>query len=127
TRAPATAHRCLRHAGRRRPGVGGISNWEWTQANFYALAHGIAPSRILAPPQIYYPENALQWKYISLCGASGAARLTFVGSLSEYAACQTAGSGCASGYLTAGEAWQALRSALSSNASSLGMAHRGPR
>jgi hypothetical protein len=96
-------------------GVGGTCNWDWTQPNFYALAHGIAPERILALPQIYYPANAQQWKYISLAGASGADRITFVGSLSEYAACRTKGSGCASGYLTASKSWRALRDALSSS------------
>jgi hypothetical protein len=96
-------------------GVGGTCNWDWTQPNFYALAHGIAPERILALPQIYYPANAQQWKYISLASASGADRITFVGSLSESAACRTKGSGCASGYLTASKSWRALRDALSSS------------
>ena len=97
-------------------GVGGACNYDWTQGNFYALAHGISPSRILALPQIYYPENAAQWKFISLSGASGADRIDFVGPLTEFAACSVPGSGCASGFLTADAAWQALRSALSSNA-----------
>jgi hypothetical protein len=96
--------------------VSGTCNWGWTQTNFYDLAHGIAPSRILAVPQIYYSVNAQQWKYISLAGASGADRITFAGSLSEYAACKTNGSGCAPGYLTADKSWQALRDALSSSA-----------
>ncbi len=97
-------------------GVGGTCNYGWTQGNFFNLAHGISPSRILALPQIYYPVNATQWKYISLSHASGADRIDFVGSLSEFAACQTAGSGCPSGYLTAAESWQALSTALSSSA-----------
>ena len=96
--------------------AGGTCNWDWTQADFFALAHGIAPTRILAMPQIYYPANAQQWKYISLAGATGADRITFAGSLSEFAACKTRGSGCASGYLTADKSWQALRDALSSSA-----------
>jgi hypothetical protein len=94
----------------------GTCNFGWTQANFYDLAHGISPSRILALPQIYYPENAAQWKYIALSGASGADRIDFIGALSEFAACQTAGSGCPSGFLTGAQSWQALRNALVSSA-----------
>jgi hypothetical protein len=88
---------------------------EWSQANYYNLAHGISPSRILALPQIYYPVNAQQWKYISLTGASGADRVTFAGTLTEYAACGTPGAGCSPGYSTPDESWQALRDALSSS------------
>lgn len=97
-------------------GVGGDCNWSWTQQNFYNLAHGLSPSRILALPQVYYPENGAQWRYISQSGASGADRISFLGALSEYAACRTAGSGCPAGYLTAAASWQALRDALSANA-----------
>lgn len=96
-------------------GVGGDCNWSRTQQNFYNLAHGLSPSRILALPQIYYPENGAQWRYISQSGASGADRISFLGALSEYAACRTAGSGCPAGYLTAAASW-ALRDALSVNA-----------
>jgi hypothetical protein len=96
--------------------VGGTCNWGWTQRNFYNLAHGISPTRILALPQIYYPVNAAQWKYISLAGASGADRMSFIGALSEYAACQPSGSGCdLKGLLTPAASWQPLRSALSSS------------
>ncbi len=95
----------------------GACNYQWTQGNFYNLAHGISPSRILALPQIYYADNAQQWKYISLSHASGADRIDFIGSLSEFAACQTPGSGCdPDGLLTAAASWQALRTALSSSA-----------
>lgn len=87
----------------------------WTRQNFYALAHGISPTRILAMPQIYYMVNAQQWRYIAQAGASGADRISFIGALSEYAACQTPGSGCdLNGLLTATQSWQALRSQLSS-------------
>jgi len=97
-------------------GVGGTCNRGWTQQNLYDLAHGISPSRILALPQIYYPVNAQQWKYVSLAGSSGADRITFVGALSEYAACQLPGSGCdMDGLLQPAQSWQALRDALSSN------------
>jgi hypothetical protein len=97
--------------------VAGTCNWGWTQRNFYNLAHGLSPTRILALPQIYYTVNAAQWKYISLAGASGPDRISFVGALSEYAACQTPGSGCdLKGLLTPVASWQALRSALSSSA-----------
>jgi hypothetical protein len=96
--------------------TGDACNRGWTQQNLYDLAHGLSPSRILALPQIYYPVNAQQWKYISLAGASGADRITFVGALSEYAACQLAGSGCdLDGLLQPALSWQALRDALSSN------------
>jgi hypothetical protein len=94
----------------------GTCNRGWTQRNLYNLAHGLAPSRILALPQIYYAVNAAQWKYVSLAGASGADRITFVGALSEYAACQLPGSGCdMDGLLQPTQSWQALRDALSSN------------
>jgi hypothetical protein len=94
----------------------GTCNRGWTQRNLYDLAHGLSPSRILALPQIYYPVNAQQWKYVSLAGASGADRITFVGALSEYAACQLPGSGCdMDGLLQPAQSWQALRDALSSN------------
>jgi len=94
--------------------VGGTCEFGWTQRNFYNLAHGIAPTRILALPQVYYQPNAAQWRYISQAGASGPDRIGFIGSLSEYAACQTSGSGCdLTGLLTAPQSWQALRDALS--------------
>lgn len=97
--------------------AGGTCNWGWTQANFYNLAHGLSPSRILALPQIYVTDNATQWKYISLAGASGADRIDFIGALSEYTACQQPGAGCnIPDMLTAPQAWQALRTALSSSA-----------
>lgn len=90
-------------------------NFGWTRQNFYALAHGISPTRILALPQIYYAVNAQQWRYIAQAGAAGADRISFLGTLSEYAACQTQGSGCdLNGLLTATQSWQALRSQLSS-------------
>jgi hypothetical protein len=99
-------------------GVGELCKWDWTQRNYYDLAHGISPSRILALPQIYFSVNAAQWKYISLAGASGADRVTFVGALDEYAACHTPGSGCndLDTMLTPAASWQALRDQLSSNA-----------
>jgi hypothetical protein len=99
-------------------GVGGLCKWDWTQRNYYDLAHGISPSRILALPQIYFSVNAAQWKYISLAGASGADRITFIGALDEYAACHVAGSGChdLDTMLTPAASWKALRDQLSSNA-----------
>ncbi len=98
-------------------GVGGLCKWDWTQRNYYDLAHGISPSRILALPQIYFSVNAAQWKYISLAGASGSDRISFIGALDEYAACHTVGSGCndLDTMLTPVASWQALRDALSSN------------
>jgi len=100
--------------------VSGTCNRGWTQRNLYNLAHGISPTRILALPQIYYSVNASQWKYISLAGASGADRINFVGTLSEYAACQqnagTPNACVPSGYLTPSASWSALRTALSSSA-----------
>jgi hypothetical protein len=94
----------------------GTCNFGWTRQNFYALAHGLSPSRILAMPQIYYAVNAEQWRYIAEAGASGADRISFLGALSEYAACVVAGSGCdLGGLLTPAQSWQALRDALSAN------------
>jgi hypothetical protein len=101
-------------------GVGGTCNWSWTQANLYALAHGLAPTRIVALPQIYYPQNATQWRYIAQAGARGADRISFLGALTEYAACQqNLGTQYAckpTGYLTGPAAAAALRTALSANA-----------
>ena len=96
----------------------GTCNRGWTQRNLYNLAHGLSPSRILALPQIYYPANAQQWKYVSLTGASGADRISFVGTLTEQAACDAvAGTvdACSPGYFTPSASWQALRDQLSSN------------
>jgi hypothetical protein len=88
-------------------------NHNWAATDLQWLAGGASPSRIMAVPQIYYNSMAQQWKYISLTGVlAGAQRLAFAGPLTEYTACQQAGS-CSS--LTGNEAWNALRTQLQSD------------
>jgi hypothetical protein len=81
----------------------------WTQADYFALAHGLAPARLVALPQIYNADNAAQWAAIDLTGARGADHIAFVGALTENPLC---GPGC---NFTAGQGFDALRSALSVN------------
>jgi hypothetical protein len=75
----------------------------WTQVQYYTLAHN--GSRIRALPQIYYPDQAIQWANIDLAGGNG---ITFAGSLTEHAA--ACGADCA---MTPAFGWAALYHALS--------------
>jgi hypothetical protein len=75
-------------------------------SGLYSLAAGAAPSRILNLPQIYNTTMAAQWRYISLTGVgAGYPAIRFGGALTEWTACQQAGS-C--GSLTGNSAWNAL-------------------
>jgi hypothetical protein len=95
--------------------INGSCNNGWTAAQMYQMAAGMAPTRILAIPQIYNTTMAQQWKYISLTGAvAGKPKVNIVGALTEHTACQQAGGTCFS--LTAGAAWTALWNALRSDA-----------
>lgn len=95
--------------------AGGTCQYGWTASQYYRLAHGLAPTQMFALPQIYVTAMAQQWKGIDLTGAAGADRITFLGPLTEYAACQQPGSGCGdSGYLTPAAARSALAAALAS-------------
>ncbi len=78
----------------------------WSAAALQSLAGGLAPTRILALPQIYNSTMSKQWKYISLTGVvAGRTRINFGGPLTEFTACQQAGS-CSS--MTNNSAWSAL-------------------
>ena len=68
----------------------------WTQAQYYRMAHGLSPSRIVALPQIYSTQMAIQWADIDRTGASATDQIDFIGTLTEHAACAPAGSGCTS-------------------------------
>ncbi|HSY16445.1 MAG TPA: fibronectin type III domain-containing protein [Jatrophihabitantaceae bacterium] len=93
--------------------AGGSCNNGWTEADLYWLSAGAAPAQIAGLPQIYNTTMAQQWKYISLTGvASGQPRVNFGGPLTEFTACQQAGS-CSS--LTGNSAWTALWAALNSD------------
>ena len=41
----------------------------WTQADYYLLAHGLDPARILVLPQVYTAGQAVQWANIDAAGA----------------------------------------------------------
>jgi hypothetical protein len=58
----------------------------WTQAQYYALSHGLS-SRLVALPEIYLPEQAIQWANIARTGATATDKIRFVGALTERAAC----------------------------------------
>ena len=84
----------------------------WTQAQYYRMAHGLSPSRILVMPQVYSVDQAAEWRNIDSTGARGADRITFLGALTEVAACAQASPACTS--LPPAQGWAALRLALSS-------------
>jgi hypothetical protein len=87
----------------------------WTMSGLYSLAAGAAPSRILNLPQIYNTTMAEQWRYISLTGVNaGYPRVRFGGPLTEWTACQQAGS-C--GSLTGNNAWNILWNQLNAEPS----------
>jgi hypothetical protein len=80
----------------------------WTQANYYALSHN--GSRIKVLPQIYVTGQASQWSHIDATGGKG---LSFLGSLTEHAACPTASTpGCTIASFTPQQGWAQLASAL---------------
>lgn len=84
----------------------------WTMADLQWLSGGAAPTRSLSLPQIYNSAMPLQWKFISLTGVSARKpKLYFGGPLTEYTACQQAGS-C--GSITNVDAWNKLWAAISS-------------
>ena len=94
--------------------INGGCNRGYSQAGLYQLAFGMAPTRMVPLPQIYYNSSMPnQWANISLTGvANGGPRIAFGGPLTEVVACQQAGS-CTS--LDATTAWQALWNALNAN------------
>jgi len=85
----------------------------WTMAGLYNLAAGASPTRITNLPQIYNTTMPKQWKYISLTGVvAGKPRINFGGPLTEWTACDQAGS-C--GSITGKTAWSQLWSQLQSD------------
>jgi hypothetical protein len=90
-------------------------NNSWTMSGLYALSAGAAPSRIQNLPQVYNSTMAGQWRYISLTGVNaGYPRIRFGGPLTEWTACQQAGS-C--GSLTGNSAWTTLWNQLNAEPS----------
>jgi hypothetical protein len=90
--------------------TGKSCSFGWTQAQYYALAGGTNPTHIQALPQIYLPQQAVQWAGID---ATGGKRISFAGALTEHAACLTAGTnGCGFAALPADQGWAALYLAL---------------
>lgn len=88
--------------------VGRSCAYGWTQADYYALTHGLG-SRIQALPQVYNAAQPRQWANID---ATGGARINFAGSLTEYAACPHVSPDCAGSSVRPRTGWNALRSAL---------------
>jgi hypothetical protein len=83
---------------------------DWTQSDYYALAHGLGASRIQLLPQVYNSAQPKQWANID---ATGGGAIRFAGSLTEHAACPTASSpGCKSSSVPALHGWQALYNAV---------------
>ena len=64
---------------------GGPTTQVWTQANYFSLAHGLAPTQIQVLPQTYDPVQAVQWQNINLTGATVGDHIDFIGSLTEAA------------------------------------------
>lgn len=83
----------------------------WTQDVYRQLAYGAAPGHVLALPQIYNVEQALQWTRIDELDRSHP--IQFIGTLTEYAACAAADQTCVS--LTPRQAVTAFRAALADN------------
>jgi hypothetical protein len=84
----------------------------WTMADLQWVSGGAAPTRTMSLPQIYNYAMPLQWKNISLTGtAAGKPKLYFGGPLTEYTACDQAGT-C--GSISNIDAWNRLWSAISS-------------
>lgn len=77
----------------------------WTLAQYATLAHGMSPSRILALPQVYVPQQAWQWANISFADGG---QVSFAGALTERAAVPT--------QYTSMQGWGALWDAISANA-----------
>jgi hypothetical protein len=86
--------------------TGKSCSFGWTQAQYYALAGGKNPTHIQALPQIYLPQQAIQWADIDATGGRG---ISFAGALTEHAACpSTDTSGCGFAALPADQGWAAL-------------------
>jgi hypothetical protein len=84
----------------------------WTMADLHWVGGGAAPTRSIALPQIYNSAMPLQWKYISLTGVqAGKPKTYFGGPLTEWTACDQAGS-CFS--ISNVNAWSQLWQAISS-------------
>jgi len=84
----------------------------WTMADLQWASGGAAPTRTMSLPQIYNYAMPLQWKNISLTGtAAGKPRIYFGGPLTEYTACDQAGT-C--GSISNVDAWNRLWGAISS-------------
>ena len=78
----------------------------WTMSGLFYLAGGASAIRIFNLPQVYNSTMAQQWRYISLTGVqNGYPKINFGGALTEWTACNQAGS-C--GSLTGVSAWKQM-------------------
>ena len=91
-----------------------ICNNGWHASTIGWMAGAMAPTRILALPQIYNNTMAEQWKYVSITGLeNGHSALNFAGPLTEYSACVVQNGGCSS--LPNNTAWSDLWAQLRSD------------
>ena len=79
----------------------------WTQADYYELAYGLDHSRLRVLPQVYSAALGRQWANIDATGATARHHISFLGPLTERAAC---GSVCS---ITPAHAWATLLASLS--------------
>ena len=86
--------------------TGKTCDFGWTEQQYYSLAH--SGSRIRVLPQVYTPDQAVQWTNIDATGGGG---LIFAGALTERAAAPDLSQHPAQG-------WAALYRALSSRVKS---------
>jgi hypothetical protein len=88
--------------------VAGQVGPDWTRANYVSLTSGLAPTRIMALPQIYYDFQAVQWANIDITARTAGKGIVFAGVLTENAS--ACGADCA---MKPSQGWAALRHALS--------------
>lgn len=84
----------------------GVCNNAWTQEDVWFVSWGATPAWPL--PQIYNATMAQQWQQLSLYGfTQHGARMTILGQMTQYAACQTNGP-CPGTDFTPQQSWTEL-------------------
>jgi hypothetical protein len=89
------------------PGRPGEPCAYWTEQQIYDLAHN--GTRVQALPQVYTPEQAVQWANIDATGGGG---IEFGGVLTESQACPSASAACPTASYRPEDGWLALYRAL---------------
>jgi hypothetical protein len=89
------------------PGSPGEPCAYWTEQQIYDLAHN--GTRVQVLPQVYTPEQAVQWANIDATGGGG---LEFAGVLTESQACPVASTACPTASYRPADGWLALYHAL---------------